>query len=74
MVDKAVRWENAIIIIDEAHNLETVARDATSVDLDGITIGKADDEATRAIRLIKGHQRSFEEFWCDSQCADVFLR
>ena len=46
-----INWNNAVVIFDEAHNLESVASDASSFELTSAQIAGAQDEALRCHKL-----------------------
>jgi len=47
-----IQWKDAILIFDEAHNLESFASDATSFDLTGLDIAGAITEVSRGVDLV----------------------
>lgn len=59
LVDTSIRatlklsWENAVIIFDEAHNLESVASDATSFSLSSTDIASYISELQQVVRLLQ---------------------
>lgn len=46
-----INWSNAVVIFDEAHNLESVASDASSFELTSAQIAGAQEEALRCHKL-----------------------
>ncbi|CAN0138628.1 unnamed protein product, partial [Ectocarpus fasciculatus] len=46
-----INWSNAVVIFDEAHNLESVASDASSFELTSAQIAGAQGEALRCHKL-----------------------
>ena len=42
-----VKWENAVLIFDEAHNVEGVCSDASSFDITGKNLADAMQETKR---------------------------
>ena len=48
-----VNWDNSIVIFDEAHNLESVATDATSFSLTSTDIAACISELQQVIRLLQ---------------------
>ena len=48
-----VQWENAILVFDEAHNLEAFASESASFDLSGVDIAGCVNEVTRAIGYLQ---------------------
>lgn len=48
---KQVRWDNAIVIFDEAHNVEGVCSDASSCDLTAKQLTDALAEAKRCVLM-----------------------
>ncbi|CAN0045637.1 unnamed protein product, partial [Laminaria digitata] len=42
-----INWSNAVVIFDEAHNLESVASEASSFELTSAQIAGAQEEALR---------------------------
>jgi len=47
-----INWKNAIVIFDEAHNLESFASESASFDLTGLDIAGCIGEVDRAIGMI----------------------
>jgi len=47
-----IQWNNAILIFDEAHNLESFASDATSFEFTGLDIAGAINEVSKGIELV----------------------
>jgi Rad3-related DNA helicase len=43
-----VKWENAVIVFDEAHNVESVCSDASSFDITSKNIADAMQEVKRS--------------------------
>ena len=50
-----VKWENAVIIFDEAHNVEGVCSDASSFDITGKNLADAMQETKRSVGACVGH-------------------
>ena len=48
-----IHWENAILIFDEAHNLEAFASDSASFDLTHVHIAGCITELTKTIQYIQ---------------------
>ena len=51
------------MIIDEAHNLEKMAREAASFDLTAEDMGSAYEEGQAALLIIMNHKEAFGELW-----------
>jgi regulator of telomere elongation helicase 1 len=54
-----IQWNNAILIFDEAHNLESFASDATSFELTGLDIAGAINEVSKGIELVSNSISSY---------------
>lgn len=54
-----IQWNNAILIFDEAHNLESFASDATSFELTGLDIAGAINEVSRGIELVSSNLAAY---------------
>lgn len=65
-----VNWENAILIFDEAHNLESFASESASFDLSAIDIAGCINEVTRAI----GYMKAMPELGDDSVKVDNLIK
>ena len=48
-----INWSNAIVIFDEAHNLESFASESASFDLSGVDLGGCIGEVQRAISYMQ---------------------
>ncbi|CAM9796780.1 unnamed protein product, partial [Hapterophycus canaliculatus] len=46
-----INWNNAVVIFDEAHNLESVASDASSFELTSAQVAGAQEEALRCYKI-----------------------
>jgi len=65
-----VHFENAILIFDEAHNLESFASESASFDLSAIDIAGCINEVTRAI----GYMKAMPELGDDSIKVDNLIK
>ena len=65
----SINWNNAILIFDEAHNIEKVCSDVMSFDLDCLTLGKAIGEAEQAADIA---EKMAESIKSSSMGIDVF--
>jgi len=68
-----INWSNAVVIFDEAHNLESFASESASFDLTGVDLGGCIGEVQRAISYMQtmpemaaeiGGARCVESFIC----------
>ena len=48
-----INWSNAVVIFDEAHNLESFASESASFDLTGVDLGGCIGEVQRAISYMQ---------------------
>ena len=48
-----INWSNAVVIFDEAHNLESFASESASFDLTGVDLGGCIGEVQRAISFMQ---------------------
>jgi len=55
-----VRWEQSVVIFDEAHNIEKVASDAASFSLSSTEVATCIRELQQVLEYIQAHKSEFE--------------
>jgi regulator of telomere elongation helicase 1 len=56
-----IPWDNAVIIFDEAHNLESFASDSASFDISSKDIAGCMSEIDKALNLVESYPDRFED-------------